>query len=254
MAPTDYSNVRIIDMARALEEIGRTGSSSRKSNMPPAGIENWTRCFSVELVEQPLARHGRLSGESDWQVLASPEHPLTAALQQRFAACPGSGVIVALQPKADERSIGLLLDGARAAIARKGAGYFVLVQHGQERRHSPAPSPRSALGATCVITLPLHHPRSLDGIVDEVGRQEDSLKPTTIRRAGDAFPPATHAGSRRTRRESLDSTDVILVTGGGKGIAAECAISLARQTGARLAIMGRSHPELDAELRANLNV
>ncbi len=50
----------------------------------------------------------------------------------------------------------------------------------------------------------------------------------------------------------LGSGDVLLVTGGGKGIAAECALDLARATGARLALLGRSLPTEDAELAANL--
>ena len=37
----------------------------------------------------------------------------------------------------------------------------------------------------------------------------------------------------------LGSDDVLLVTGGGKGITAECALSLARETGTRLALFGR---------------
>jgi len=47
--------------------------------------------------------------------------------------------------------------------------------------------------------------------------------------------------------------DVLLVTGGGKGIAAEAALALARVTGASLALMGRSDPGTDSELRENLD-
>src|SRR5207248_6639951 len=46
--------------------------------------------------------------------------------------------------------------------------------------------------------------------------------------------------------------DVLLVTGGGKGIAAECALSLARKTGVRLALLGRSQPASDSVLAENL--
>src|SRR5439155_1695432 len=52
--------------------------------------------------------------------------------------------------------------------------------------------------------------------------------------------------------DSLGPDDVLLVTGGGKGIAAECALDLARTTGVRLALVGRSHPETDRDLKANL--
>jgi enediyne polyketide synthase len=50
----------------------------------------------------------------------------------------------------------------------------------------------------------------------------------------------------------LSAADVLLVTGGGKGIAAECALDLARTSGARLAIVGRSRPDADSALAENL--
>src|SRR5262249_9067414 len=46
--------------------------------------------------------------------------------------------------------------------------------------------------------------------------------------------------------------DVALVTGGGKGIVAECALDLARRHGLSLALVGRSDPDADPELAANL--
>jgi enediyne polyketide synthase len=46
--------------------------------------------------------------------------------------------------------------------------------------------------------------------------------------------------------------DVLLATGGGKGIGAECALAAARGSGARLAILGRSDPRSDLKLAANL--
>ena len=50
----------------------------------------------------------------------------------------------------------------------------------------------------------------------------------------------------------LDPDDVLLVTGGGKGITAECALAIARQTGVRLGLLGRASADDDVTLRANL--
>src|SRR6185369_11856373 len=50
----------------------------------------------------------------------------------------------------------------------------------------------------------------------------------------------------------LTRADVLLVTGGGKGVTAECAIALAKESGARLVLLGRATPEKDLELAANL--
>ena len=52
---------------------------------------------------------------------------------------------------------------------------------------------------------------------------------------------------------SLGPDDVLLVTGGGKGIAAESAFQLARLSGCRLALLGRSDPASDSELKRNLD-
>ena len=50
----------------------------------------------------------------------------------------------------------------------------------------------------------------------------------------------------------LDSEDVLLVSGGGKGITAECALALGRDLGPAVGLIGRSDPATDAELAANL--
>ncbi|GAB3885190.1 hypothetical protein GCM10029964_047450 [Kibdelosporangium lantanae] len=52
--------------------------------------------------------------------------------------------------------------------------------------------------------------------------------------------------------EPLSQDDVLLVTGGGKGITAECALAIAQDSGARLALVGRADPAEDTELAANL--
>lgn len=58
---------------------------------------------------------------------------------------------------------------------------------------------------------------------------------------------------RQSRTElPIDGTDVLLVTGGGKGITAECALAVAGDTGAKLAVLGRSDPADDQELAENL--
>jgi enediyne polyketide synthase len=61
------------------------------------------------------------------------------------------------------------------------------------------------------------------------------------------LPPV---GAGRSSR--LTARDLLLVSGGGKGIAAECALALARDSRCRLVLMGRSNPDSDRELALNL--
>jgi enediyne polyketide synthase len=73
-----------------------------------------------------------------------------------------------------------------------------------------------------------------------------------------AAPPVALATTTATATagdgafSGLGPDDVLLVTGGGKGIGAECALAAALSAGARLAILGRSDPRRDPELAANL--
>src|SRR5262249_52311935 len=117
VSPSDYSTARIVDVAHALEELARTGGSSRRNSTSPSGVDYWTRCFQIELVERAGRGQSRLLGESDWKVLSFPDHPLRDDLKRSFDALPGCGVVVALPSEVDERVIELLLDGAREVFA-----------------------------------------------------------------------------------------------------------------------------------------
>ncbi|MGB8332142.1 MAG: SDR family NAD(P)-dependent oxidoreductase, partial [Polyangiales bacterium] len=55
---------------------------------------------------------------------------------------------------------------------------------------------------------------------------------------------ARTALTRRAKR--LDASDVVLVTGGARGITAECALALARETGAHMVLAGSSPSPTDA--------
>jgi len=54
-------------------------------------------------------------------------------------------------------------------------------------------------------------------------------------------------------RIPFGADDVVLVSGGGRGIGYECARALAKATGVALAVIGRSSPETDESLRVNLD-
>jgi enediyne polyketide synthase len=255
VAPTDYADATVSQVACALEELARTREATpaaAEERFPP-GVDSWIRGFTVALVERPLARRPASAGEGTWRVLAPPGHPLAVPLTE---ALPGGrgGVIVCLPRDADERHLGLLLDGAHAVLEARTPSRFVLVQHGTggaafaRTLHLEGPEV-----TTCVVDMPLDHPRAAEWVraealaavgyteahYDAAGRRrEPVLRPLPDGLAEAALP--------------LGPADVLLVTGGGKGIAAECARALARESGARLVLVGRSRPETDAELAANL--
>jgi enediyne polyketide synthase len=253
-ALTDYSSATLADLAQALDEGARTGSFTTNAKRDPAGVDSWVRCFTVELVEQPLSTPEVAAGESDWQVMASPGHPLAERLRDAFARCGGRGVVLALPPRPGESEVSLLIAAAHAALTRGEGSRFVMVEDG---------SGASALArtlyieapwiTTCVVNTRIDDPQAVERVVAEAvaatGYSEahydaDGKRRTPVLKPQ---PPPESRGAI-----ALGPTDVMLITGGGKGIAAETALALARDTGVRLALVGRSRPDEDAELTANL--
>ncbi|HST54098.1 MAG TPA: SDR family NAD(P)-dependent oxidoreductase [Pyrinomonadaceae bacterium] len=260
VAPTEYAHATVAEVAAALEDSDANGVGVTVEQHP-SGVEAWIRSFTVELVEQPLNGSHELTGDGVWHVFAPDSHPLASRLREAFAHCGSGGTVVCLPPEADERCVGLLLEGARASAADESAGRFVLVQHGRGAaafaRTLKMEMPRANV---CVVNVPPLHERAAEWVLAEAcaadGYAEAHYDEAGVRRTPVLrLVPSegTCVASREVRCESpLGPEDLLLVTGGGKGIAAECALSLARETGARLLLLGRSRPEEDAELSANL--
>ena len=197
-------------------------------------------------------------------MFASPGHPLAPALARELrAAHLGDGVLLCLPDECGAEHVGLMLAAARAALAHHRTCRFVTV-HGErgaaglaKTLHLEAPGV-----PTSVITLPL--PSGLPG--ERAAGLASAIVADVAATTGFSEVHYDESGARRVPvlravpdlggcagPLPLTADDVLLVSGGGKGITAECALALARQTGASVALLGRSDPAQDAELAANLN-
>jgi enediyne polyketide synthase len=258
VSSTDFADSTVADVARALDrqlQFGQTAQNVEDELLPP-GIDSWIRPFSVELVERPLPRRKLPATSGTWQLFAPPDYSLAVPLQQAFNDCgAGSGVIVCLPPAPNEKHLSLLLSGARAILSEKGATRFVLVQHDggaaafARTLHLEAPQV-----TTCVVDVPWACSQVAKWVVAEALAAEGYVEAhydTQGRRREPVMRPIS-LSKETTAGLSLDADDVLVVSGGGKGITAECALALAKETGARLALLGLAEPETDVELAQNL--
>ncbi len=256
VSPTDAANATVGEVAELLEDLARTsdGGVGAGDAFPP-GVDAWVRAFTVELVERRLPVRAATKAAGPWQVLSPPDHPLREALQQAFATGPGGpGVVLALPPEPDKRHVDLFLQAAQAVLAEIAGCRFVVVQHGGGGAAFARSVHAERTGiTTCVVDVPPDHPQAVGWILAEAWASSGHVE--------------AHYDASGTRREPrlrllslpegapaipLQADDVLLVTGGGKGIAVECALSLAQQTGVRVGIVGRSQPSTDELLAANL--
>ena len=250
--PTRFANATVGQIAEAFDELKSTTNGLLPDDETPAGIETWIEPFRVALVGR--VRPDRTSDipAGEWSIVAPAGHPLTASLESGLRG-HGRGVVVCLPTKTDDH-ISLLLQGARLLAENTGSAHFILVQHGDGAAAFARTLHRETPGVTtCVISVAADHPQAAEWVIAEA-------------RAAIGYTEA-HYDSHGTRREPelqwlppgapadefpVGAHDVVLVTGGGKGITAECALALARRSGAAIGILGRSAPADDAELAQNL--
>jgi enediyne polyketide synthase len=254
-APTEYANATVAGVAGALAELVETGAAApAEEEGDPPGIAPWVRAFTVELIESPLPNAvPEANVRSEWRVIAPDGDPFAEPLRAALAQDGGGpGVAVCLPADADERHVGLLLEGARDVLSAEEPIRFLLAQQGGG-------------GAAFARTLNLEAPHATVCVVDIPPVAEAARWAAAEVRAARGYVEAHYdaEGRRRVPRLRLAATtdadeaplgpdDVLLATGGGKGITAECALALARESGAALVLLGTALPGMDAALDAGL--
>jgi enediyne polyketide synthase len=250
-APTNYANATISEITNALRTTARADAES-DADANPAGVDEWVKEFSVEFVERALPRREGLHEAGEWRVFSSPDHPLKIAVEKSFAQSgAGRGVVVLLPSEPDENHVDLLLDSAREAM--KGGDDFRFVLVGGSASFARTLHLEAKNLNTCVVDVPLDHPDAAAWILAEalVARGYTEARYSSD---GKRWEPVLRSLEFEPDECELPLTkqDVLVVTGGARGITAECALQLAHESGARLAIFGISQPAADDEIISNL--
>ncbi|HET9166693.1 MAG TPA: SDR family NAD(P)-dependent oxidoreductase, partial [Candidatus Angelobacter sp.] len=254
VSPAEFTNATLSETAQILKRNRHRAASSREQKYP-AGAESWIRTLAIELVEKPLrpsSTQRRASGQ--WQVMAMEQSDFTQSLAQQLESVAGRGIICCVPRMRTADSAGFLLRSIQRCVKEK-VEQVVFVQHGGgvealarslflEHREMTVTvvdvSEASEQTAQLIASEAIAASAFTEAVYDMNGiRREPQLKVL--------WPEQSGLGS------GLGADDLLLVTGGGKGITAECALTLARASGCRLALLGRSHPERDEELRNNLD-
>jgi enediyne polyketide synthase len=262
-APTvtsSFATATLEDLAGVLEGLADTAlPGDGTADLPPDGVEPWVRAFTVELTEQRRPARAVAPADGEWEVFTAPGHPLSEPLGRALrAARLGDGVALVLPADCGEEHLGLMLLAARSALSHTGPCRFLAVQ---DRRGAAGLAKTLHLEApgipVTVVTLPVAAAGAA-GLADAIAADvaaNDGFSEVHYDAAGTRTVPLLRPVtglSPATGEPPLTARDVLLVSGGGKGITAECALALARDSGAAIAILGRSDSATDAELGANL--
>ncbi|WBB80694.1 type I polyketide synthase [Micromonospora sp. WMMD882] len=253
--PTNFATATVRELAQALDELASTarpGDTATTSVV--TGAAAWARAFSVDLDAEPSPT--RSAGESNgrWQVYAPDEHPVAGRLRQRLEQSGvGDGVLVCLPADCQEEHLELALLGARAALGAGGRTRFVLFQPGRGAAGLAKTLRLESPGTRVTVVHAPVDAEAVDRVVAEVAATTEFVEAYYDADGTRRVPTLRPMSVRAARTDQpLGAEDVLLVTGGGKGITAECALAVAEETGVRLAVLGRSDPADDEELAGNL--
>ncbi|GAA3440146.1 type I polyketide synthase [Kutzneria kofuensis] len=252
-ATPNFATVSLGELATIIDDLAETAHDTDDSTVVP-GVAPWVRPFRVDYVPTPLETVPTSGPPGDWAVHTPADHPVAAPLAEALAAAGiGDGVLLCLPAECTEQHAGLFLDAAHAVLAAPAGTRFVVLQQRfgaaglAKTLHLESPgTPTTVISVPDVMTIVI--PQLVADVAATTAFQEvryDESGGRTVP-ALRVQPVADASGT------PLTSQDVLLVTGGGKGITAECAFAVARDSGARLALLGRSDPAEDAELAANL--
>jgi enediyne polyketide synthase len=255
----EFADATVGETAKALERLRSAGANDASSSIEPAvaGVDEWQRAFIVDWAPRSLLRRARPTRPcGSWKMFGGQHPELAAAVAHKML--PGNGVIVCLSGSVEGQAA-VLLEAAQELLRNGGhKRYFVVIG---------SAGVASAFARTLhledpdVLTRVIEVPDSraidrviVDRVIDEVSAGGECLA-VRYDDSGDRFQACLKLldiGRETGETIPLGAEDVVLVSGGGKGIVAECSLALARKTGASLLILGRSHPEHDAGLASHL--
>ncbi|MBF0110402.1 MAG: SDR family NAD(P)-dependent oxidoreductase [Magnetococcales bacterium] len=260
---TEFANASLAEITTALERRpGATDPRMTATTTTPHGIGSWVRCFHVVPASPPPLEDNPVVSQGIWEGFGNRLAREEALLRRLNSEPHGHGVILWPGAFPEVGTLPVLLQGAQRCIERArqlhgSSMTFVVVQQGWGGsgfarsfflEHPDIRTLVINLPPTETMDSPAWIIREIDGgrsgfgemLIDEAGqRTEPYLKPVPW-------------SSFRTTRELIGGHDVVLITGGGKGIGAECGLQLARRTGCALLILGRSVPQTSTELFNNL--
>jgi enediyne polyketide synthase len=188
-------------------------------------------------VAAPAAHSGRTVR---WKAFVIQGDDRDRAVARTFeTAATANGLLIWLGAKADETSASELFAICRAARSDKIA--HLAICHAGAAVAAFARSLALERQFESVVTIERMQDARRDDVARELTAEVDEFREVRIGRDGVRYEPHFALVSPQPCLDDpLGERDVVLVSGGTKGIGAECALRLASRTGAALVLVGRS--------------
>lgn len=245
--PTEYANASIQEIINVLEIDKASGKA--KNDLAP--LAPWVHYFQNSLTLSPLNLSKRLKElevrPGHWTLFEGPVLYGKEQLQE----LPGTGLICRLEPTSTPELIDKLERLLQWLQGQELPGKLVLL-NGSNPISGFFKSIFLEQQALEVLIINTDQYLDFELLKQEVVQQRGFVEVDYIgaERFEKRFSPVFQRASKGSLQ--LGEGDVVLVTGGGKGITAECALALGRRYPLTLVLLGRSNPDDNSNLANNL--
>ncbi|MEU8206457.1 SDR family NAD(P)-dependent oxidoreductase [Streptosporangium sp. NPDC049046] len=228
--PPMFADISVAELAALIAGL----PAADEAEPPLAGVAGWHRLLTehTEPVELGRAEHSHA-----WRV--SGRGPLRRSLEPTLLRGTDAELVFLPEDPSDEDIAELL------AAVRTGSPVTVVEQG----------DTASGFLASVRAEHPDHWTRWVSaGDAETVARvlAAPFEGPSEVRAHGYVGVPVFRPAEAGPTDAPLTADDVVLVTGGGRGIGYRCAFGIGARYGCRLLLLGRADPSSDDELRANL--
>jgi enediyne polyketide synthase len=245
--PTEYANATITEISEVLEHAFKDSS---KPEDDLQGITPWTHYFEFEKIASPLPKRSfKNNYKGIWNYIGKATSLKKLNLPQNML--PNEGIVLCLQACSQTETLDFL-DQTLNLLKKNPSINKLLVINGEHAVNGFFKSiylENPELSISLITGIDLNQKGSL---LLEAHNLKDfkeiyySDNERYVKQWKAVFE------LQKTRNTGWTPEDIVIVSGGGKGITAECALSLGSTHNVRLILLGRSNPEDNSDLRANL--
>ena len=253
--PTEYANASIKEIVEILQF--NTDNENLVHHDDLLGIEPWTHLFSINYKEEPIetweSKKPLLElANTNWKWIGDSSESIDR-LKINSVSKSSEGVLVNLQNSTEKNIVKRLMELIHELNENSTINQIIILQSNTKAN-------------SFLKSIHLENPILNVLIITSNNAIDSSLINLELSQNVVGFKEILYNNSKRFRPYfspvfentttgsiPLNSEDVLLVTGGGKGITSECALHLGKKYGVKLVIIGRSDVDTNKDLFNNLN-
>lgn len=249
VSPTDFANSTVKEISTYFDDDSNNHKESNLDHYP--GVDSWIQSFQVKWKAEPSVDQVIKKGKGKWISVTNNELAIKLSKQLNKNNI-GRGILAYLEDPNDKTMVWNLIKELQKS---KEQQRLVIIQNGDGLKSFGKSfyleNPNSTV---CIIDAKLTE-KNLPLILKEIQSSDGFVEVKYTSKNERRVPylkvkPVT----RKEKNPTLNKGDVLLVTGGAKGITAECVRHLAKEKGVKLAILGRSKVTNDSEIAKNLSL